>query len=363
MNAIHSLTLHCDVLIITGGLGPTSDDCTRESLADAIGQPLIEHDDAKRHLIEFYEHRKRVMPEINNRQIKVPETATLIPNDIGTALGFWVTHSNCLIICLPGVPFEMHPMFLEHGLPLIENHLGVSKKIMKQRTFKCFGIGESNLAELIEQLKLPKPVVVLYRTQFPEVHISLSVSSHAMNELDWEQILEKVQKKIHPFLFSQTNESLMSVVGQWCHQRGHRLALVESCTGGRLGGMLTEVSGASDWFEGGVVAYQNAIKKLACGVPESLIQAHGAVSESCAAAMAAGILKHWPFASIAIAITGVAGPNGGSKKTPVGTVCCGVATRHNSKTITWHFHGDRNRIQLLACYSACVWMMKFDNVD
>jgi nicotinamide-nucleotide amidase len=313
------------VVVCTGGLGPTSDDLTRHAAAAAFDLPLEESATALAQIEERYRARARPMPAINRVQALLPRGAALLENALGTAPGFrWDTGSS-LLFFLPGVPFEMRPMVAEHVLPAVRARFSLPAR--RTMVLRCVSLAESVAGGRMEGFERPG-VTVGYRASFPEVQVKLHVEAG----LDADALAEEARERLGPeHVFGINTGSLAAVVGELLRGRGQTLATAESCTAGRIAAELTATPGASEWFLGGGVVYANAAKTDLCGVSPAMLADHGAVSEAVARALAEGVRRRFG-ADWGIAVTGIAGPGGGSAEKPVGTVhyaCAGPSgTQH-----------------------------------
>ena len=318
-----------DLVITTGGLGPTTDDITREVLAEVTGVELVLDNNALEDLTNKLKKRNREVNQTNRRQAYFPKGALVIKNDYGTADSFIAFSLNKKpIVSLPGVPREMKPIFKEHIIPWFEQHCSNLSPYTLKR-FKTFGLSEAYLGELIESCNISDSIYVQYRVAFPELCVTLieqresdSAAANALLEQSFLQIKEKIGEE---YILSLDHEHNMAeVVGQLLGERKLKIAFAESCTGGQISSSVVAVPGSSDYFLGSVVSYDNLIKQSILGVSASTLDDYGAVSEQTATAMALGV-KKITGADISISATGIAGPAGGSTEKPVGTVYIGLA--------------------------------------
>jgi nicotinamide-nucleotide amidase len=348
VNTLERLASKSTLIIITGGLGPTSDDITTECLASFAGKPFIQFEDAKKQLDQWYKDKKRYMPKSNLKQTFFPESATLISNSLGTAPGCYLDVKETMIISLPGVPYEMKKMMEQTVLPLLETRFPLKNKL-NSIEFRCFGIGESLLQDMIDKIKLPKTISVSYRVPFPEVILKLS----SKNDLD--RVEKQVEKVMSAHVFSKTGDNFLEWIIKWVVENKFTVSLAESCTGGLLASLLISVPGASDYFKEGIVTYTNE-SKVRFGVSQKILDHYGAVSEEVVKEMAQQS-RLSSGSSIGLSISGIAGPTGAIKDKPVGTVCFGVSTETETITKTCYFTGSRKRIQERSAYYA-LWIMK-----
>ena len=308
------------MVVCTGGLGPTSDDLTRQAVALAFGAPLVESALALSQIHERYRSRNREMPPINRVQALLPEGAEVLENLLGTAPGFACERAGSLLFFLPGVPFEMKPMVERFVLPRARDRFRLLPRT--QVIFRCVGLAESVAAERMEGFERPG-VVVGYRAGFPEVQVKL----HVVPGLDTVALTADALSRLgHSHVFGVNSGTLADVVGALLRARGHTLATAESCTAGRIAEALTASPGASDFFLGGSVVYANVEKTRQCGVSVEVLAEHGAVSAPVARELAEGVRTR-TGATWGLSVTGIAGPGGGSAEKPVGTVyiaCAGI---------------------------------------
>ena len=345
----------CRVLITTGGLGPTPDDLTTEAIAAAFGAPLVEHPQVWAEIQARLAARGRPCAASNRRQAFLPEGAALLPNPTGTAPGMiWSPRPDFTILTFPGVPSEMRAMWQATAAPWLQAS-GLAEGVFASRMLHFWGVGESNLAEqMADLLEGTNPTVAPYAGSG---EVKLRITARAATAAAAEQLLEPVEAEIRArtgaLCFGVDEASLASVLLEQLRRRGQTLAVAESCTGGGLGAALAAVPGASDVLLGGVIAYANSVKQGLLGVPAALLEAHGAVSDPVARAMAEGA-RRATGADWALAITGVAGPGGGSAEKPVGLVHIAVAGPAGCSSEGVRFGASRGRswIQTLAAGEA-----------
>ena len=340
-DVIETAATDANMIIVTGGLGPTDDDLTREAIANYLDVDLEYRSDLYSQIEEYFAKRRYKMTEKNKVQAYIPCAAEPLSNPVGTAPGFIATKDDVLIAAMPGVPSEMKEMFTNKLLPmLIERSSG---DVFASKRVKCYGIGESNLNDNLGDL--------LKRGQNPLVNctvndsiITLHVIAHAENRKVAHKMVAKkiaeIEAAIGEFIFGFDDDTLVSVLARDLAERGKTITTAESCTGGLIAKMLTDAPGASEYFNCGFVTYSNNAKESLLGVDSKLISQKGAVSREVALAMATGALQK-SGSDIAIAVTGIAGPTGGSTEKPVGLVYIAVAT--NSKTIVKEYNFVHSR--------------------
>ncbi|MCB0325894.1 MAG: CinA family nicotinamide mononucleotide deamidase-related protein, partial [Bdellovibrionales bacterium] len=313
-----------NIIITTGGLGPTSDDKTREAIAQTVGVPLEERSESLERLVAYLERRGRALNETNRRQARFPQGATILPNGYGTADAFITDYGATAIISLPGPPKELEPLFREAVLPwLIRRFPGIVRA--PRRYLRCFGLSEAHVGAQLEQAGLPAAIDIAYRPQFPEILLSFFVTDGGIPLAEQEQLLEEAEHRAREVLgeahiiSSDPEERLPEAVAKLLKSKQVTLAAAESCSGGLFAHRLVSLAGSSEFFLASLVTYSNEAKEVFAGVKPSLIEHYGAVSEQTAIAMARGA-RFRIGADLAISITGIAGPDGGSDEKPVGTV-------------------------------------------
>jgi nicotinamide-nucleotide amidase len=341
-----------EIVIATGGLGPTEDDITRKIFARVLKRRLILEDAILEKLRARFARRNMTMPEINARQALVIHGAQILENNNGTAPGMLITEGARTIVLLPGPPREMKPIFDALVAPVLKQRAG--DMLIMRRTLSIFGLGESAVDELAAPIytKYQNPSTTIL---FKDGQIELHLTAQARNENETVKLLDdlagRLDEVLGEYIFSRNNETLEEVVGQSLKMRGYTLATAESCTGGLLAGRITDVPGSSEYFLEGVVSYSNEAKIDLLGVPKKLIATHGAVSEQVAGAMAAGIRKR-AGSTFGVGVTGVAGPGGGSPEKPVGLVYIALADDSQTTTRKFIFPGDRQFIRTLSVNAA-----------
>ena len=340
-------------VITTGGLGPTRDDMTKLEVAAIFGRPLTLDPTVLRALEERFHRLGRTMPAVNRTQAEVPEGATVLPNPRGTAPGLWVEDAaGRVVVMLPGVPSEMRGLLAEEVLPrILERSHG---NVVRSRTVRTTGIAESALAERVGAIE--DEIAPLTLAYLPSTEgVDLRVTAWGLREADAERRLAAaiatLRDRAGDHGYGDDGTDLAAVVLARLRARKARLVVAESCTGGLLGSRITAVPGASDVFIGGVVAYDNVVKSGTLDVPPELLERHGAVSEQVVSAMAHGVQRQFAV-DAAVAITGIAGPSGGTADKPVGTVWMAARLGTEARAFKRIFPGDRNEIRARAAQGA-----------
>ena len=348
VGALRYLGSLSDFIIVTGGLGPTTDDVTREAVAEYSGRPLVFSTEEHEFLRAYFEKRNRTLGENHRRQALLPEGAERIPNPVGTASGFILRSSGIVLTVLPGVPAELERMFVDTVENLISEHCG--GEILRTTLFRIFGLPESEVGDRIEALHIPEDVFVSYRAMFPEIQVKLKTAGdqHYLDE-----VAERVRGGVggERIFSSDLKKDFEVTLRDMFISHGRTAAAAESCTGGMLGQILTGVPGASEYYLGGIVTYSNESKCALLGVDPNLLAAHGAVSGEVASAMAQGAKRAFG-SDFAVSITGIAGPEGGSDEKPVGTFFTGLAAPDGVTFRKWFFPYGRERIRRYACFVA-----------
>jgi competence/damage-inducible protein CinA-like protein len=341
------------VVIATGGLGPTQDDLTREALARLAGVELALHQASLDHIRSMFARRNREMPERNHVQALFPAGAEPIPNRHGTAPGIYLHHGDCHLFALPGVPSEMRAMFEEEVKPRLAK-LGIGGGVVVQRKINCFGAGESAIEAKVFDLTRRGHVPEVGIT-VTDATISLRILARAANAAEARKQIEPVERtigeRLGSFVFGVEEEELEDAVLRLLAEKRKTLATAESLTGGLIARRICRVPGASVWFRGGVVAYQNEVKIEQLGVPRELIEEHGVVSGPVAEAMAVGCRGRF-HCDVAVSTTGFAGPGGGSDEKPVGLAYAGLAWGGGQRSASFNWPGNRVEVQSRAAKMA-----------
>ncbi len=342
--AVRQAAGRCRVLITTGGLGPTPDDLTTEAIAAAFGADLVEHGEIWEAIQARLAARGRPVAPSNRKQALLPRGAEVLANPTGTAPGMiWTPTPGFTVLTFPGVPSELRAMWHATAEPWLRQ-AGLARGVIASRMLRFWGVGESDLAERVQDLlALENPTVAPYAGAG---EVKLRLTARAGDGAAAAALLDPVEADLRArtgsSCFGAEDDSLASVVLAALRQRGHSLAVAESCTGGGIGAALTAVPGASDVFRGGVIAYANAVKQELLAVPAALLESHGAVSDPVAEAMALGVRQRLG-STWAVAVTGIAGPGGGSEAKPVGLVHIAVAGPDGCRSEAVRFGSGRER--------------------
>jgi nicotinamide-nucleotide amidase len=340
-----------DIVITTGGLGPTQDDLTKETIAEAMGKKLVLNHESYEHIKHFFERLNRKMADNNAKQAYLPEGCTVVPNPNGTAPGCIVASEGKTVIMLPGPPKEMIPMFEETVFPYFETKTG---QVIASRMLKVFGIGESEMEMRIIDLiqSQTNPTIAPY-VGLGEVIIR--VTAGCRNRCEAEELLEpvivRIRERLGDFVYATNGENMEDVVVKLLIDRNCTLATAESCTGGLLASKLVSVPGVSQVFDRGFVTYSNEAKIQELGVSPEILEKYGAVSPETAGEMVRGLAKR-AGTDAAIAVTGIAGPDGGTAEKPVGLVYVSAMLDGRVETRRLKLIGDRERIRNVSCLNA-----------
>jgi len=347
--AIREAAGRAELVLVTGGLGPTADDLTRQALAETLDSPLVEDEASLEQIRHYFEQRGRPVPEKNRVQALRPEAASAILNDAGTAPGIHANIGQAEVYITPGVPREMHRMHEQRLAPALAGF--ADGRVIRTLKINTFGEGESDIAERLEPL--------MSRQRNPTVGTTISggiVTVRLRAEADTSEEADTalaetaadIENRLRPLAFGRDDETLQAAALTACREHELTLATAESCTGGAIGGYLTDPPGSSDVYLGGWVTYAEAMKEAVLGVPRELLQQHGAVSEPVVRAMAEGAVSQ-SGADVAVAVSGVAGPSGGSEQKPVGTVWIGLACRQgqapSNEAMRFQLPGDRAAVR------------------
>ncbi len=356
VDALKTLAARADVVLVSGGLGPTSDDLTAEAAAEALGVPLVEDAPTLQRIRSRFAERGVTFTENNARQARVPQGAQVVTNPAGTAPMFVAQLGRATLFFVPGVPREYRALVdaeLVPRLRQLQQQRGESHFIAL-RLLRTMGLPESHLDARVAPLLTRHPRVFFgFRTHAPENQLKLLVSAGSQAEADG--LLASAEADARALLgvhcFGADEETLSLVLGKALRERRATVAVAESCTGGGMGALLSAPAGASDYFSGGAITYVNAVKVALAGVPQALLQAHGAVSEPVALSMAQGV-RAACGTTWGLSVTGYAGPTGGDAENPIGTVYLGLAWQGGQRCEKQRFTGDREYVQRFAAHHA-----------
>ncbi len=343
LEALKAASSRAGLIITTGGLGPTMDDISKETVAEFLGLDLVIHPPSMEHLRAFFTGRGRPMPENNIKQVMFPAEAIVLPNPRGTAPGAILEKDGLTVIILPGPPYELQPMFEASVIPYL---LAKSGEIITSRVIRIYGIGESavevRIADMLQKQGNP---TIAPLAGYGEV--TLRITAKALHDVDAQKLIAPVEAEIlsrlGSFVYGYDDDRLETVVVERLRQKGMTLALAESCTGGLVSNLITDVPGASEVFLESCITYSNDAKTARLGVSPNTLSRFGAVSAQVASEMAQGIRE--TGARIGAAITGIAGPGGGTLDKPVGLVFLAIADEKGTDVKQLHLHGDRQRIK------------------
>lgn len=349
-----------DVLIVTGGLGPTADDITVEVAARAFKLKLVENKAVLKGIREFFKRVGRPMSKSNDKQALIPKGGKVLKNLVGTAPGVQVKLGRAQAFFLPGVPKELYPMFEDSVVPYLSKR---SKLVLFEKVLRCFGSPEATIDEKLKGLALGD-VRLSFRVKFPEILLKLvcRAGDSKIAKKNVESVARQIRERLGDVVYGEGDEELAQVVGRLLFAKRMTIAIAESCTGGLICDTITNVPGASEYFERGAVSYSNKSKQELLGVAEDILRTHGAVSSISAQAMAEGVRK-LSGASIGIGVTGIAGPGGGNLEKPVGTVYVAVATSKGVRSHLYHFNRDRVGFKQIVAWTALNLLRQTINED
>lgn len=351
--ALTELGRHSDYIVATGGLGPTADDMTTHAVARATGRRLVVNEEAKAHVQKMSTRLiTMIAAPLNDKQSMLPSKTTIIPNPTGTACGFHLMHNNCYMFFMPGVPSEMQCMLHESVVPFLLERLP-RKRTIALCHLNVFGPREAEVDELLSGITastdgLHMGICVSYPAMKVTFRAEADSPKHAEEKL--LPVLEATRQRLGDFIYSEGDITMEEKVAELLRSSKQTLAIAESCTGGMISQFITAVPGSSEFFLEGCVTYSNTSKQQRLGVPAEMLAEHGAVSSEVASAMAAGI-RASAASDIGLAVTGIAGPDGGSVEKPVGTVYISLATSEGCQTKCFKFGGHREDVR-----TATTWM-------
>lgn len=356
--AVRDALSRSQVVITTGGLGPTEDDITREFAARAVGRKLVYRPEIETHLRERFKAWGREMPEINKRQAYVVDGADVLDNPNGSAVGMLIEMEMKLLAVLPGPPRENQPMFDGYVLQRLRSIAG--ETLVRRRHLRVAGMGESAVDEVAAPIYTKYRNVdtsILFNRSEVEIHLAARSNDAAAAEMALEELVGELAAAFGVSLFATNGETMEQVVGDLLKEKNETLSIAESCTGGLIGSRITDIAGSSQYFLEGAVTYSNEAKVRTLGVGTDILKKHGAVSAECAEAMASGIRTR-TGTDHAISVTGIAGPDGGSEEKPVGTVYVGYAGPNGLKSIRIVLPGDRYLVRWRASQAALDYLRR-----
>lgn len=354
ISSLQNAQSRSELVILTGGLGPTNDDITKSTLCEFFDSELVLNEQVLEKIEAYFNSRSLKMIKVNSDQAMLPNNCQFLRNERGTASGMWFKKDGVDFISLPGVPYEMKGIFLDEILPVLKAQYSISTVVNK--TVKTQGIGESFLAEIIKdwEKKLIDSGLKLAYLPSPGI-VKLRITAFGNNEAELsariDDSIENLKKLIPKYIFGYEKDRIEEVVGQLLKEKGSSLSLAESCTGGNIAHLITGVNGSSNYFKGSVVAYSNDIKQQVLNVDPKSIQQNGAVSKQVVEQMATGVRNSFK-SDYAIATSGVAGPTGGTKQKPVGTVWIAVAYNEGVVSKKFNFGNNRERNIQISSLSA-----------
>ena len=347
-----------DIVLTTGGLGPTKDDITKQVLCDYFGTHLIESASVRAHIYDLYKDRPDVLNRLTATQWLVPETATILENRVGSAPLMVFNKESQLLASMPGVPYEMKIAMDEQILPYISRQLSAIRNQIIHRTLQVTGIPESSLAILLEDYEnsMPQGLHLAYLPKDGIIRLRLS-SYGELTEEEMTYWFAELKHLTADYLIADTDEPLEVIVGRMLKERHQTISTAESCTGGKLASLLNKHAGSSAFYYGSIISYDNSVKEQVLGVPAELIKAHGVVSEEVVQVMAESVRKILNT-NYSIATSGIAGPTGGSEEKPVGTVWIAWATPEGTTAECFHLGKLREQITDRACMKALIGMIE-----
>ena len=344
-----------EIIIGTGGLGPTEDDLTSEVVAEFLGCPLVQNEEIAAALRKRFEARRIPWTANNLKQALFPQGAEILPNPVGTAPGFRVSFGeNKTLSWLSGVPQEMTAMFDQTVMPWIVAMRGGQDQIFSQ-AFKVYGLTESKLDDLVKPIGLEPGIKLSFRAHYPDLTLRVTVAGASEEQRRFIETCKRIRLILGSHIYAEGDTTLEQRVGQLLSERHRTLALAESCTGGLISHRITGIAGSSAYYLGGVTSYANDVKVKLLGVTPATLEKYGAVSQETALEMSHGIRERIG-ADFGLSVTGIAGPGGGTPEKPVGTVWISIAQAKNHEAKLFQFHGDRERIILGTSQAALNWL-------
>lgn len=333
-----------DLIITIGGLGPTYDDFTKQGVAKAIKLKMVHSKEIENGIRNYFLKMGRIMTSNNLRQADIIEGSIVLENNNGTAPGLIVENEDSIFILLPGPPNELIPLFKEKVQPYLKEKTG---KVIVEKIIKLCGIGESYVESSLYNMMttIKNPIIAPY-AKVGEVHLKLTATGETLEEANeiMKPCYEKIYAKFEKHIYGEDNDTLPSQIAKWLKEKNLKVAFCESCTGGYISKTITDIPGASEVFDCGIVTYSNEMKTRLVGVSPAALKEKGAVSEEVAAQMAKGV-RSVAGADIGISVTGVAGPDGGTEEKPVGLVYMGFSTKNSTVTNKLNFSGNREKVR------------------
>ena len=365
ISALDEASGRADLIIMTGGLGPTRDDITKQTLAEYFDTKLIFHEFSFRQVEKLFKARKYTVSEVNRRQAEIPENCTPLKNENGTAPGMWFEKDNKIYVSVPGVPYEMQGLMTDHVLPRLADRFNMGA--IYHRTIMTFGMGESRLAEKIGDIEdaLPGHIKLAYLPQPGIVRLRLSGTGEDSETIrqEVEKHVRKIVDRVPEIIFGYDDITMEETVGKSLAWHQVSLGTAESCTGGYLAHLITTIPGSSAYFKGSVIAYANEVKEKLLGVSRSALDHHGAVSQEVVEQLAVGgrlKLK----SDYCLATSGIAGPDGGTKEKPVGTVWIALAGPDGVQSKLLHLGEHRQRnIRMSALWAMNLLRLQLDKIS
>ncbi len=342
LNGLKESSSRADIVLITGGLGPTSDDLTKPLLAEYFGVGYTFHQDVLAHIEQLFSARNREVTPLNKKQAELPSNCTKIDNRLGTAPGMWFDEDHTIYVSMPGVPYEMKSIMEESVLPML--HQKFADGVIYHKIIKTVGIAESHLSDMIEvwEKALPANIRLAYLPTFGQVKLRLTSIGTDLKTLEKDVSIqiEKLLPLIESYVYGYDNDELEAVIGDMLLKSGQSIAFAESCTGGYISHLMTSVPGSSTYYKGSIVSYAYDVKVNSLGVNREQMELEGAVSEGVVLQMAKSVREKLD-ADVGLSVSGIAGPGGGTEDKPVGTVWIGYSDRH--QTIAKKFNFTKNR--------------------
>ncbi len=341
-NALQECSRRAQIILITGGLGPTRDDITKKTIADYFKQEMVFYQEVVENIVRLFQQKGRKINKLSRLQAYIPANAEVITNSVGTAPGMWFYEQGIVYVSMPGIPYEMKKMMIEQIIPKLRKNFPTSA--IYHQIIRTIGCPESKLAECLEAWEeaLPTHIKLAYLPRFGQVRLRLTAVGQSIEQSksDIAQQIPKLQQLIGKHIYAYGDEDIEIAIGKILIKRKQTLAIAESCTGGLLSHQFVQNPGCSAYFKGAMVAYNNEIKQTLLGVKQTTLKQHGAVSEQTAKEMAENIIKNYK-ADYGLATTGIAGPDGRTPEKPVGTIWVAIASAEQTFTKCLQFSADR----------------------